>query len=807
MLRWQTGFEVANLGFNVYRDEAGKRVPVTPGLIAGSALFVGSRTALGAGRSYAWIDKAGGGGQYWLEEVALDGTSRWHGPVYAGSASGVKSLSAYNVQPSRLITDLGNIDSQASLSAPVERKAKLPRLSAAGVSQQGGIVSKAAIKISVQQEGWYKVTQPELVAAGLNPGADARTLQLFVDGQEQAINVVGAKDAEFGINAAIEFYGVGLDTPSTDTRVYWLVSGTTPGKRISQLREQGVPAVATNFPYTVERKDRVIYFASLRNGDKENFFGPVIASNPVDQSLTVSRLDQSGGQAQLEVRVQGVTTASHEVRVQLNGSNLGFVSFNGQAEGTGKFSVAPSLLREGQNQILLTSLGSSNDISLASSVRLTYPHSYAADNNALRLTAQGNQALTIGGFTAGQVRVVDVSNSAAPQELIGQVRQDKGGYSITVTPVGAGGRQLLAFLDQARKPVRVEPHLPSSWRDAANGADVVFITSRELMSSLDPLKTLRQNQKLKVSVIDVRDLYNEFSFGQRTPQAVKDFLSYAGSSWKIAPRYVLLAGDASIDPRNYLGQGDFDLVPTKLIDTSFMETACDDWFSDFNNDGLPEMAMGRLPVRTPQQTAALVAKIVAYDSSTGAQGVLLVSDLDDGVFSFENASTQLLGLIPSGTRVERIDRGRIDPAEAKAMLLEILNRGPKLVNYTGHASVDLWRGNLLTSEDVLELENGQNLPLFITMTCLNGYYVDPTLKSLAETLLDSEHGGAVAVWASSGMTMPEGQALMNQQMYRQIFSGQPQRLGEATVRAKAAISDLDVRRTWILFGDPTSRLK
>src|SRR6185295_8736679 len=52
VLRWQTGYEAANLGFNIYRDENGSRVRVTPDLVAGSALFVGARTVLGAGRSY-----------------------------------------------------------------------------------------------------------------------------------------------------------------------------------------------------------------------------------------------------------------------------------------------------------------------------------------------------------------------------------------------------------------------------------------------------------------------------------------------------------------------------------------------------------------------------------------------------------------------------------------------------------------------------------------------------------------------------------------------------------------------------------
>ncbi len=48
---------------------------------------------------------------------------------------------------------------------------------------------------------------------------------------------------------------------------------------------------------------------------------------------------------------------------------------------------------------------------------------------------------------------------------------------------------------------------------------------------------------------------------------------------------------------------------------------------------------------------------------------------------------------------------------------------------------------------------------------------------------------------------------MNQELVRLLFQGSGLTLGEAMVRAKAAVSDPDVRRTWILFGDPALRLK
>jgi hypothetical protein len=89
--------------------------------------------------------------------------------------------------------------------------------------------------------------------------------------------------------------------------------------------------------------------------------------------------------------------------------------------------------------------------------------------------------------------------------------------------------------------------------------------------------------------------------------------------------------------------------------------------------------------------------------------------------------------------------------------------------------VNLWRRNLLTNEDARELNNKGRLPVFVMMTCLNGYFNDPVLNSLGEALLKAEAGGAVAVWASSGMTLPDGQATMNQQIVRLLFQSQGRR--------------------------------
>jgi hypothetical protein len=93
------------------------------------------------------------------------------------------------------------------------------------------------------------------------------------------------------------------------------------------------------------------------------------------------------------------------------------------------------------------------------------------------------------------------------------------------------------------------------------------------------------------------------------------------------------------------------------------------------------------------------------------------------------------------------------------------------------------------------------------MNCLNGFFHDVYTQSLAEALLLSQNGGAVAVYASSGLTQPEPQVQMDQNVVRLLFSKPSLTLGEAVRKAKSTDIDPDVRRTYILFGDPTLRLR
>ncbi len=533
------------------------------------------------------------------------------------------------------------------------------------------------------------------------------------------------------------------------------------------------PQFSESFPYTVEKKDRIFYFAGLRNGDQSNFFGPIIYQAPADQLLEVRHLDlPASGDATLEVRIQGVTALPHQVNVFLNEIGVGTLSWEGQALKAGVFSVPQSYLMEGENLVTLVPLGGETDVSLLESIRLTYWHTYRAYEDELRCQAQGGTQVSIDGFSTPEVRVFDITDAGGVFEVETKGKPVDTGYGVTFRVPGSGARTLLALTDQRMKtPAGIRANRPSSWRKAG-GYDLVIVSHGDFIDSLSSLEALRKSQGLSVGVVDIEDVYDEFNFGMKSPQALKDFLSHAGSSWSRPPRFVLLVGDASYDPRNFMGYGELDFVPTKLIDTFYLETASDDWFVDFDNDGLPEMAIGRLPVQTAEEAATVVSKMIGYEKSGEKKEALLVADRVDraGDFDFDAASEEVRALLPAPILVRKIFRGQFSSdAQARAELLSGMNQGPLLVNFMGHGSLEVWRGDLLTTDDAENLINGLQLPLFVNMTCLNGFFQAPYADSMAEALLKAQGGGGIAIWASSGLTEPDKQTVMNKELIRLLF--------------------------------------
>jgi hypothetical protein len=963
LIEWSNAFDNTTLGFNVYRINSGQRTKLNSSLIAGSALISKARA-----QSCAWIDPAGSAdSQYEVESVDLRGDSSNRVVVQSHCA---ETLPEY--RQSELLGNLGGGKIVATTNPDWletdQQDRSLPAASGdlitTTLAQQWMLANQPALKIGVRADGWYRITQPQMAAAGFDTTGDARNLQLFVGGSEVAISV-SRDNGQLSSTDFVEFWAQGLDTPTTDTQVYWLINGAQAGKRIAikgelqptvsagpvslnqpapttpsplgfagvvtsplgpvimtdgKGREVATPAVATNatpsalaypfyaaarsnemadkpnqelriaprsenspsaaddrssppattrpvskekpntsplpavtgrsksrplrtrrrrqrghrsrrhhhamlpdssapaFTYSLQYKDRSVYYPAALNGDLENFFGPVVFGDGSVVPVAIHNVEQtSSAPAQLQVALQGVSLETHQVKVLVNGSLAGSITYPDQSSTVQTFSIPSSWLVEGDNTIKLVPVASSHDTSVVDYIRITYSHSFRADSDALQLSVKSTQDAHIDGFSTPNIRVLEVTDPSAVQ-LVRPIVEANGGTFAATVPGGERGKaKRLVALPESRvsQPVRLALNQPSSLNRSTNAADLVIISYKDFIPSLAPLVAQRQAQGFAVAVIDIDDVFDEFSYGAHTSQSIRDFMSLAKTTWAHAPSYLLLVGDASYDPRDYAGVGNFDLVPSRLIDTgtagtaTALETASDDWFADFNGDGIADISVGRLPVRTAAEANLVVSKIVNYAPANTGNRVLLVADSQGSYyFNFEAADDQLGGALPATMTIQKVYR-RLQPsdADARSNIISSLNAGQSVTVYSGHGNVNIWGGSIFSANDAAALTNGNRLSFVVVMDCLNGYFADPSLQSLAESLLKAPNGGAVASFASSGLTIPDGQHDMGLRMFQLLYGGSSIAIGDASRQAKTATNDIDVRRTWILFGDPTLKIR
>lgn len=635
--------------------------------------------------------------------------------------------------------------------------------------------------------------------------APAARWQLYVNGNEQAVLIGG--DGDF-----VEFYGRGIDTPEADAQIYFLVIGNTNGKRIASTvrRTIGGRVIAGNYAQSVTKKERFIYSQSFLNGDAENFFGSVINQTGSIISFDLTGVDFASPDSTIDVGVQGLTETAHQIQVTLNGHDLGAINGNLRTLAKRQFAIPTAFLLEGANSLKLNSLNGNGDVSLFESIKIGYARKYLVRQNSLSFYTDNYRAAYVGNFTSPAVRVFDVTNADSPLLITNlPIERTNGAYRLFIP--ASRGRVMFAVEDSAvSAPDSIAPNQPSALSNSNHNADLIIITHKNWAAQANDWATYRRAQNLSVEVVDVEDVYDEFNFGVLNALSIRSFLKYASSNWNTLPKYVLLIGDATYDPKNYTGGGNNNFIPTKMVDTFFTETGSDDALADFNDDGLTELAIGRLPVRNGETVTQLLNKVTAFEKTVGqgfSRGVIFASDLPNG-YDFEGLSSRLRNQLPQSVNSYMINRGSTD---GRAKLLAEINNGRFFVNYSGHGTSSAWiDGSFFSSPDALRLTN-DNLSIFTMLTCLNGYFINadstPASDGLAEVLLKAQNG-AVASWASSGLTTPDVQEIMATRFYGQLGAGNFTRLGDLIKDAKTSISGgRDVRLSWVLLGDPTLKVK
>ena len=379
--------------------------------------------------------------------------------------------------------------------------------------------------------------------------------------------------------------------------------------------------------------------------------------------------------------------------------------------------------------------------------------------------------------------------------------------------------EYLALTEDRRvKPVHIAEDQPSNLRSLSNRADYIIITHDEFFDGIQGLGDLRRSEGLRVEIVLIGDIYDEFSYGLTDPRAIKDFLSYAYHCWQQpSPSYVILVGDASYDYKGNIAGGNENYVPTHLFvsQSDYLETSTDDWFVCVaGEDMLPDMLIGRLPVQTADEVEVIVEKIVDYErnipSGEWRQNIMLVADNPDMGGDFEAVCDGFADdyIVQAGFEATKIYVSNCQPGCRQEIIAGIDN-GCTICNYVGHGTMDIWAEEVIfESPDITCLNNGGRLPLIVSYTCFNGFFHHAMDDyCMAEAFIRASDKGAIACWTQSGKGYTPSSKTIGGHLYDALLNDGNCILGSAICQAKiaylSAIPDLwDQAVMLVLFGDP-----
>jgi len=705
-----------------------------------------------------------------------------------------------------------------------------------------------AWRISLSQSGLYQLTYTELEQAGLDVlSLDPQTFQLFNLGAEVAIFVQGEEDHHFDESDSLYFYGLGIDNKYTSENVYWLTYGLAPGLRM-QTRDvtPAAAAQAISGSSLLPLETNNYYWPNLPGEDDlERFYWSIVtAPNQWDANFNLFAV--ADGSGSLDLSLAGFTSdeavsPDHHAIIYINGEQMGDLTWDGKTAAQLHADLPPGILIEGLNTLTISlpgDTGAFRDWVVVDKAQLQYERAFSTSNGWIEFSYDltQNTRFTITGFTASDIALFDLTTPAEPLILQNfQTDFVDPTYAITFEDGDLLTGPIDYFALQAECVLSVSeivPDLPSSLRSTQNGADYLIITPSEFSSQAQTLMQHRQAQGLRMLIVDLQDVYDEFGYGITGSQPIHNFLAYAYEHWTApAPSFVVLVGDGHYNPKGYrpdvYGAWRESFLPPYLakVDPNLGETAADHRYVTLvGDDLLPEMMLGRLAVNSPEHAAAFIDKIIAYETQP-AEGawrsqVLAVADDADYGGNFPALSQTLLtSSLPAIYTPERVYLGVTHPdlAAAKSAILSAINTGKVLVNYIGHAAERQWAdgtGGLLAVTDVPGLTNADKYPFVVAMTCKEGYYINPqavgntSYESLAEVLTRAANKGALATWSPTGNSVASGHDIINQALFNALFSDHLPTLGQATLAAKAVLWAggvyLELMDTYLLFGDPAS---
>jgi hypothetical protein len=761
----------------------------------------------------------------------------------------------------------------------------IPGLYSSSLAQPSVLATGEWYKIGVTRKGIHKIDRAFLQKAGINtatvqPGhiklygngggmlPQANSSLRYRDLVENAIYVEGEKDGRFDEGDYILFYAQSPHTVRyneaekrfvhetnlySDTTFYFLTISSSQGLRIQdQPGEAGAANIITSFDdYFFHEKEERNQLASIEpsyTGSGREWYGERFVD--MARSHTIE-LTIPGIKAGTDIRITSAVMARASVATSFS------LKLNEQPVGTQSVPGVSSdkYDRKGINQIAAFTIPAAQ----VNSLKLNYTFDTKGDNRAegllnyagiqvqrqLKLYGSQTEFRSLESLTyptveyqlqeaSTQLRIWDIT---LPLQAKNQVFTLTNGYASFTASAGTL-REYIAFTGSSfDAPVTIQK-IPNQDLHSLSVPQLLIITHARFLEPARQLAAFRESHDgLSVAVVTPAHIYNEFSSGRQDITAIRDFIRYLYLT-NGTLQYVLLLGDASYDYKERI-TGNTNFVPIYESRESlhpifsyssddyygFMDEEEGEWSENTRGDHTMDIGIGRLPVKSVQESEAVVQKLIRYASGINTTGkwrnklCFVADDGDNNTHQMDadrlaqqisrsypqyNISKVYLDAFP-----QHSSANRQTAPEVNKVINDAVQKGYLIINYTGHGGESGWAEEQILTIPQIDSWKNTRMPLLVTATCEFGRYDDPLKISGAEYALLNTQGGAIGLLTTTRPVFSNTNYALNTAFYNSVFeqkNNQWQRLGDIVKYTKNNSLSGSVNRNFALLGDPSMRL-
>lgn len=724
------------------------------------------------------------------------------------------------------------------------------------------------IKYGIVKDAIYRITKQDLENLGVNTSViNPNTFKLFFKGSEQNIYVKGENDNSFDDGDFIEFYAeknygskdyknivkpgeeyLNYMNRYSDTSYVWLTWNGRNGLRTEEINNfnSSLPDVVnthlnilhlenderiwfydgtlprSNLPYYQEHKVWTWFF--LGNTGQRAIQFNVENYVPNEKVNTIVRFISNGSNIQKDAHTNGVSLNSTTVQNTITYDYKSTVNLNTE--------YSTNNLLNGANTFRVFGLTNQATFhqALIDWIDIEYPSFNYAKNDSLLIRIrneeqQGNKIIEVTNIHSSGENIIIYKTKPQLKRISGYVLSNSTlKFSDYVT---AGDEYLVINSSSVKKPVTAMYKKFKNLRNKSRGADYIIITNYLLASSTSNYESfIRDEYNLRTQLIFVDDIYDEFNFGIKSTESIKDFLKYVYSNWTApAPSFLTIIGDANYDHKDV-----FASVPSirkKDLVPSFGMPVSDVWFTtwDSSDFSLQQMYVGRIPAENNEQVFRYLNKHKTYINKRFDKWNKLFFFFSGG----DPTKTSELNEIKNANQyifdnyVKNIPIGGIgnhfyktqNPVSnfgpiSQEYFNSVISEGANFISYIGHSGTQTWDNGITTVQD-LKNNYKDRLPLITDFGCSTGRFAEPDVNAFGESFIcGSDDGQAIAYFGNSSLGYLSSSLTFPKLFYEKLLINNIAVLGKTHQLAKIKLlteySNSDVNRVFnycnLLFGDP-----